>query len=78
MAKVLTPAQAHCTLLKQRDPDCYTVFIGPCIAKKQEADSSPMIDTVLTYDELRDWMADCRVQLPEPAASEAPGMLFPP
>jgi len=74
MAKVLTPAQAHCTLLKQRDPDCYTVFIGPCIAKKQEADSSPMIDTVLTYDELRDWMADCRVQLPEPAASEAPGM----
>ena len=64
LAKVLTPAQAHCRLLKQEDPDCRTVFIGPCIAKKDEADNSPYIDAALTYDELRSWMADSHVQLP--------------
>lgn len=64
LAKVLTPAQAHCKQYKEADPDCYTVFIGPCIAKKYEADNSPFIDTALTYDELRAWMEQSHVQLP--------------
>lgn len=72
LAKVLTPAQAHAKLLKEKDPDCYSVFIGPCIAKKHEADVSPYIDTVLTYDELRDWMAERHVELPR-ATSVAGG-----
>ena len=48
LARVLTPAQAHCRLLKEQNPDCFTVFIGPCIAKKEEADHSPYIDVTLT------------------------------
>ena len=68
LAKVLTPAQAHCKGLKEADPDCYTVFIGPCIAKKHEADVSPYIDVALTYDELREWMAESHVQLPRAAS----------
>lgn len=63
LARVLTPAQAHCRLLKEQNPDCFTVFIGPCIAKKEEADHSPYIDVTLTYDELRTWMMDAHVQL---------------
>ena len=58
LARVLTPMQAHCKLLKQEDPDCFTVFVGPCIAKKDEADKSPYTDVALTFDELRDWMAE--------------------
>ena len=64
LARVLTPAQAHCRMLRQADPDCFTVFIGPCIAKKDEADHSDDIDVALTYDELRAWMAEEHVQLP--------------
>ncbi|HNW85909.1 MAG TPA: [Fe-Fe] hydrogenase large subunit C-terminal domain-containing protein [Candidatus Limiplasma sp.] len=64
LAKVLTPAQAHCRLMKQQKANCFTVFIGPCIAKKEEADHTPDIDVALTYDELRLWMADAHVLLP--------------
>ena len=56
LAHVLTPMQAHCKALKQQDPGCYTVFIGPCIAKKQEADEAPSVDACLTFDELASWM----------------------
>lgn len=73
LAKVLTPAQAHCRLLKQDDPDCYTVFIGPCIAKKQEADDSPYIDAALTYDELREWMAEKHLEIPDVMPEETDG-----
>lgn len=64
LAPVLTPAQTHCRLLKEQNLDCFTVFIGPCIAKKEEADHSPYIDVALTYDELRTWMMESHVQLP--------------
>lgn len=63
LARVLTPAQAHCTLLRQADPDCFTVFIGPCIAKKEEADCCGAMDVALTYDELRSWLAEKQVQI---------------
>lgn len=56
LARVLTPMQAHCKAIKERDSDAYTVFIGPCIAKKKEADESNYVDACLTFDELNDWM----------------------
>ncbi len=37
---------------KELDPNAVTVFIGPCIAKRQEALSDPNTDYVLTFDEL--------------------------
>lgn len=40
------------------------MFIGPCIAKKAEADDSPYTDVALTYDELRDWLAAEHIELP--------------
>ena len=65
LAKTLSPMQAHCKALKERDPACYTVFVGPCIAKKDEGDQSPYVDAVLTYDELRDWLQDKGLELPQ-------------
>lgn len=56
LAHVLTPAQAHCQQIKKRDPEAFTVFIGPCIAKKRESDESDLIDVCLTFDELTDWL----------------------
>lgn len=52
LAAVLTPMQAHCSMIKAAMPDAFTVFIGPCISKKREADSAPAVDACLTFDEL--------------------------
>ncbi len=37
---------------KERVPDTYTVFIGPCIAKKREGKNDPFVDAVITFEEL--------------------------
>ncbi|WP_303921875.1 monomeric [FeFe] hydrogenase [Treponema berlinense] len=39
-------------LARKADPDCVTVFIGPCLAKKREGMDSDIIDYVLTVDEV--------------------------
>ena len=38
LADVLSPMQAHCEDIKRRIPGAKTVFIGPCVAKKDEAE----------------------------------------
>lgn len=59
LAKVLSPMQAHCTQIKQEHPDAHTVFIGPCISKKDEAEQYPgIVDCVLTFEELTQWMQE--------------------
>ena len=48
--------QAHCLDIKKRYPNAKTVFIGPCVAKKDEADYYKGItDAVLTFEELSKW-----------------------
>ena len=39
-------------LAKKADPDCVTVFVGPCLAKKREGMDSDTVDYVLTVDEI--------------------------
>ena len=63
IAKVLSPMQAHCKLIKEQDEDAFTVFIGPCISKKEEADLSDYTDAVLTFDELREWLGEKNISL---------------
>lgn len=80
LAKVLSPMQAHCRDLKRRFPGARTVFIGPCISKKDEAEAYPgIVDCVLTFEELSAWMEEEKVAL-EPAADgnqESRARLFP-
>ena len=62
LADVLSPMQAHCKDIKQRYPDAKTVFIGPCVAKKDEADYyTGITDAVLTYEELTEWFEAARI-----------------
>ena len=59
LAKVVSPMQAHCTKLKKEHPGAKTVFIGPCISKKAEAEEYPgTVDCVLTFEELSGWLAE--------------------
>jgi iron only hydrogenase large subunit-like protein len=60
-APVLSPMQAHCADLKRRYPGARTVFIGPCISKKAEADdecpgAGRPVDCALTFSELSAWL----------------------
>ena len=81
LAKVLTPMEAHCKLIKEQQPDAFTVFIGPCVAKKKEGDQSPYADAVLTFDELHDWFAAENIVLPyehvDPESQGALSRLYP-
>lgn len=64
LANVLSPAQAHCKDIKKRFPEAKTVFIGPCVAKKDEAQSyDDIIDAVLTFDELTNWLKEKNITL---------------
>ncbi len=57
LADVVSPMQAHCLDLKKRYPNCKTVFIGPCVAKKDEAEHyAGIVDAVLTFEELTRWL----------------------
>ena len=57
LADILSPMQAHCRDIKERYPGAKTVFIGPCVAKKDEADFyKDYTDQVLTFEELTNWL----------------------
>lgn len=52
----LSPMAAIAEYLKKTDPTCKTVFIGPCIGKKEEIQSEKVksiVDQVLTFEELQ-------------------------
>jgi len=54
---LLSPLLTHCKLLRQQfGADIGIVFIGPCIAKKLEAQQHPeLLDAALTFEDLRRW-----------------------
>lgn len=79
LAKVMSPMQAHCAKMKQ-NYDCATVFIGPCISKKAEAEEYPgTVDCVLTFEELSEWLLEEGVEIENIPDSETAGRtrLFP-
>jgi iron only hydrogenase large subunit-like protein len=85
---MLSPLLAHCLLLRHHfGQGIAVVFIGPCIAKKVEADDNPeLLDVALTFEDLRLWLAaeriDPRTLIPSeedlfvPTAAEE-GVLYP-
>ena len=57
LADVVSPMQAHCMDIKSRIPNAKTVFVGPCVAKKDEAEHyEGIVDAVLTFEELTKWL----------------------
>ena len=64
LADVMSPMQAHCMDIKKRYPGAKTVFIGPCVAKKDEARYyEGIVDAVLTFEELTQWLRDEHIEL---------------
>ncbi len=80
LAPVLSPMEAHCRLIKNKDPEAKTVFIGPCISKKAEADTyKNYVDCALTFQELTRWLAQEGVEIEkaEDASDESRARIFP-
>ena len=72
LADVMSPMQAHCADIKKRHPEAKTVFIGPCVAKKDEAEYyEGLVDAVLTFEELTNWFRTEGVEL-EPETDDTP------
>ena len=64
LADVMSPMQAHCADIKRRMPGVKTVFIGPCVAKKDEAEYyEGIVDAVLTFEELTNWLKAEKIEL---------------
>ena len=64
LADVVSPMQAHCQDIKKRYPDAKTVFVGPCVAKKDEAEHyKGIVDAVLTFEELSNWLKEENIEL---------------
>ena len=62
-----SPALTHAKILKEKYGDKISiVFIGPCIGKKNEADSNPdFIDAALTFEELNYWISEEFINISE-------------
>ncbi len=68
LADVMSPMQAHCADIKKRIPNAKTVFIGPCVAKKDEAEHyEGLVDAVLTFEELTNWLKAEKIELDKEA-----------
>lgn len=69
LSGVVSPMVAHSRLLKRSYPGCRVVFIGPCVAKKDEAERpevSDAADAALTFQELADWLFEEQLDLDRP------------
>lgn len=64
LADVMSPMQAHCQDIKRRIPNAKTVFVGPCVAKKDEAEYyDGIVDAVLTFEELSEWLQEEKIEI---------------
>jgi len=78
LARVVSPMQAHCMDIKKRYPNAKTIFIGPCISKKAEAENDDgMVDCVLTFEELSGWLKSEKIEfeaVPDTDPNNDPGL----
>ena len=51
VSHMVSPMVATARYLKHKEPDCKVVFVGPCVAKKQEVIDSE-VDYCITFEEL--------------------------
>ena len=67
LAPVPSPLQTHSAYLRHiYGDDIVIVFIGPCIAKKTEADETPGYpDIALTFREFEEWLEEDNINLSE-------------
>jgi len=78
LAPVVSPMIAHAKMLKAMyGPRIRVVFIGPCIAKKEECkdlQNEGIVDAVITFEELEKWFAEEGIVFESDDADEIRGI----
>lgn len=64
------PMHYTAELLKQEQPDCVAVFVGPCLAKRIEAEKDPNTDYVLTFEEINAMLTAAEIKVTDCAPEE--------
>lgn len=80
LADVMSPMQVHSAQIKKKIEGAKTVFIGPCVAKKDEAEQFyDTVDAVLTFEELDEWLKAEGIEIRRESDSddESRARLFP-
>ncbi|HHY71594.1 MAG TPA: PAS domain-containing protein, partial [Thermoanaerobacterales bacterium] len=70
LAPVVSPMIATGRLIKSIYPGARVVFIGPCIAKKDEAEKVHGVDVVLTFQELEDVLTLSKIDIESPILNQ--------
>lgn len=58
-----SPMKFAARLVREQDPNAIVVFIGPCIAKRHEANECELVDYVLTFEETGAMLAGRQIDL---------------
>ncbi len=74
VSETATPMHYTALAEKERSAECVTVFIGPCVAKRQEGFEDSCVDYVLTFEEVGAFFvaAEIEVALLEPTEFAEP------
>ncbi|MGV8905857.1 MAG: [Fe-Fe] hydrogenase large subunit C-terminal domain-containing protein [Acetobacterium sp.] len=68
LSNEVSPMIAHGKILKEKYPDAKIIYVGPCFSKKtevREKEVRGVIDGVLTFDEISDWLKEAEIVLNE-------------
>lgn len=65
-----TPMYYTAEMLKKETPTCKAVFVGPCLAKRVEAEYDPNVDYVLTFEEIGAILVAKQISVEECVAEE--------
>jgi len=78
LAPVVSPMYADCQDLKRRFPGAKTVFIGPCLAKKDEMGNG-VVDVAITFKELSNMLEAAGIApgREKPSSDASRARLFP-
>ncbi|MGN0159251.1 MAG: 4Fe-4S dicluster domain-containing protein [Brotaphodocola sp.] len=79
MSTTVSPMVAVSRMIKEKEPDAFTVFIGPCIAKKSETldlNIEGNADFALTYGEIRAMLRAKGVEVEPEANTYQDGSIF--
>ncbi len=65
VSALLSPLLTHCKMLRAHfGSEIAIVFVGPCIAKKKEAEEHPeLLDVVMTFEDLENWLDEENIDL---------------
>ena len=72
LAPVVSPMIAHAMDIKHRMPEAKVVFIGPCVARKQEFEGTA-VDAVLTFEEFDQMRLSASIEITAEFGESFPG-----